>query len=77
MTGSSWRTRGIVILLFLLFLFPLIAFDRQAAVGELHLDVLLVEARQLGRDFVGVILLDDVDELRTKQGRCNLLALKR
>src|SRR5512147_2742975 len=44
-----------------LFLFALLALDRDAAVGDFHFHVLLVEAGQIGGDFVGLFLLGDVD----------------
>ena len=44
----------IILLLLFLRLFPL-ALDRQYAVGHLDLDVLLIDPRQVGVDFVGVV----------------------
>jgi hypothetical protein len=51
----------IVILLLLLLLFFLFALDHEVAVGKPNLNVLLVHARKLGRDLIGVILFSDVD----------------
>src|SRR4030095_8144688 len=51
----------IVFLFLLLLLFLLLAFDRQAALGELHLDIFLVNPRKIGGESIGVICLDNVD----------------
>src|SRR6516225_8691660 len=56
---------GEVIILFLFLLFvPLLALDRQRAVGEFDVDIALVHPRQLRRDLEGVFLFDDVDGRR-------------
>src|SRR5215831_10651489 len=49
------------VLLLLLPFAPLLALDRQRAVGEFDVDVALVHARQLRRELEGVPLVDDVD----------------
>src|SRR6516162_1614523 len=54
----------VVILLLLLLFIPLLALDRQRAVGELDVDSALVHARQFRRDLVGLFLFDDVDGWR-------------
>src|SRR3990172_6335779 len=59
--GAKAALRQIIVLFPLLLLFPLLALDGQEAVGELHLDIVLIEARQLCRNLVFLLLLDDVD----------------
>ena len=59
--GTEAALRQVVVLLLLFLLLALLALDRQGAVGELDLDVLLVDAGQLGRDLVFLVLLDDID----------------
>src|SRR6516165_5479052 len=51
----------VIILLLLLLFVPLLALDRQRAVGELDVDIALVHPRQFRRDLVGFLLFDDVD----------------
>ena len=51
----------IVVLFLLLLVFLFLAFDRQAALGELHLDIFLVNPREIGSELIGVIRLDNVD----------------
>jgi hypothetical protein len=51
----------IEVLFLLLLLFLLLAFDRQAALGELHLNIFLVNPRKVGSELIGVIRLDNVD----------------
>ena len=50
----------IIILFLLLFLFLLLALDGEVAVGDLHLDVLLIHAGQFGGDLIGLVGLRDV-----------------
>ena len=51
----------IIVFLLLFFLFSFLALDRQIAVDEFLLDVLLIKAWQFRSDFKGVSLVDDVD----------------
>src|SRR4030095_3591084 len=50
----------IVVLFLLLLLFLPLALDRQAAFGELHLNILLVNPREIGSELISVIRLDNV-----------------
>ena len=51
----------VIVLLLLLGLLALLALDGETAIGELDVDVLLVEAGKLGRDLVGFVAFGDVD----------------
>ena len=50
-----------VVLLLVLLVFFFLSLDRQRAVRELDFDILLVCPRQLGRELVALVLLDDID----------------
>ena len=59
--GTDMAFMDIVVLLLLLLLFLPLALDRQAAFGELHLNILLVNPRKICGQLIGVIRLDNVD----------------
>src|SRR5262249_53477033 len=42
-------------------LFLPLALDRQAALGEFHLNIFLVNSRQIGGQLIGVVCFDNVD----------------
>jgi hypothetical protein len=44
-----------IVLLFFLLLLLLLSFDRQHAVGNLHLDIFIIHSWQFGYDFIGPI----------------------
>src|SRR5581483_11442094 len=67
--GPEATLREVIVLLLFFLLLALLAPDGEEAVGELHLDILLVEARQLGRDLVFLVLLDDIDGRRLAEGK--------
>lgn len=50
----------VIVFLLLFFIILLLALDREASIGELHLDVFLVNARQFGDDLVGFFGLRNV-----------------
>src|SRR6516164_4051449 len=59
--GAVVALGKVVILLLLFLFFFLLAFDGQRAIGDLYVDIAFVHSRQLGRDLVGFLLVDDID----------------
>ena len=55
------RRRTVVVLLLFFLLLLLLALDRQDVIGDRDLDILFVQARQLGGDLIDVALVDHVD----------------
>src|SRR5690348_1967554 len=51
----------VIVLLFFLLLFLLLALDGEAATGETYLDVLFVHSRQFGRNLIGLVGFAEVD----------------
>src|SRR6516225_5360749 len=58
----------VIVLLLLFFFLLLLTLDGEAAVGDVHLDVLLVHSGQFGRNLVSLVSFADVDCRR----RCEL-----
>ena len=62
--GAIAALGDVVVLLLFLGLLALLALDREAAIGDLDIDVLFVETRKLGRNLIRLVALGDVDGRR-------------
>src|SRR5208337_4280809 len=60
LVGAIAALPEMIILLLLFLRLFLLALDRQYAVGHLDLDVLLIDPRQVGVDFIGVVFFNEI-----------------